>query len=227
MTNSLQIHSNPAASVTSFPQQPLPGTSTLLCQRTVPDWIAQSKSVFLPVPTYTNAPLSSPLIPQICQEHTLLSGNPGSSQTFHLRPKKGCNSVMCGSSILLPAYNMPSLPSSRAKTHKFSQYKLLHAHRCGWVARIKNSGSWYRQCQGDAIILGSVSGIWVRWSIEYRLRATFSSRGLNAVQFRMRILRLASAELGISPAERFRIYHAGFGGILRSSGYSRGLAAGF
>lgn len=43
----------------------------------------------------------------------------------------------------------------------------------------------------------------------------------------MRILRLASVELGISPAEGFRNYHASSGGVLSSSCYSRGLAAGF
>ena len=47
------------------------------------------------------------------------------------------------------------------------------------------------------------------------------------MQCRMRILRLTSAELGISPIEGFRIYHVGSGGIFRSSCYSRGLAAGF
>lgn len=43
----------------------------------------------------------------------------------------------------------------------------------------------------------------------------------------MRILRLASAELGISPAEGFRIHHAGSGNVLSSSFYGRGPAAGF
>lgn len=42
-----------------------------------------------------------------------------------------------------------------------------------------------------------------------------------------RILRLASAELGTSPAEGFRIHHAGSGSVVCSSFYGRGPAAGF